>query len=211
MKRIIGLLLVMAMVFSLNVTVYATEHVSVDEEEMLRAISDLDESFQNEDGCYTKVVSIIADGNNYLSDEHMSGNTRSTSVPTVYYNIAQNGIYKGSFSSLRGRIYTNKYFDMQDGGYYSRVRCYGEYPNLTYKVGNYCVTCKKVLSTSESDYYTPSTTWERGNWVSFHHTVGSSHTSHFVCPFVTNTSGSINDQLYAIGGDIWVNYTSSWS
>ena len=95
--------------------------------------------------------------------------------------------------------------------YYSRVRCYGEYPNLTYKAGNYCVTCKKVLSTSESDYYTPATPWQDGNWVSFHHTVESRHTDHFVCPFVINTSGLINDQLYAIGGDIWVNYTDTWS
>lgn len=36
-------------------------------------------------------------------------------------------------------------------------------------------------------------------------------TDHFVCPFVINTSGLINDQLYAIGGDIWVNYTDTWS
>lgn len=49
------------------------------------------------------------------------------------------------------------------------------------------------------------------NWVSFHHTVESRHTDHFVCPFVINTSGLINDQLYAIGGDIWVNYTDTWS
>lgn len=39
----------------------------------------------------------------------------------------------------------------------------------------------------------------------------SRHTDHFVCPFVINTSGLINDQLYAIGGDIWVNYTDTWS
>lgn len=113
--------------------------------------------------------------------------------------------------NLRGRMYTSKYFDTQDCEYYSRVRCYGEYPNLTYKAGNYCVTCKKVLSTSESDYYTPATPWQDGNWVSFHHTVESRHTDHFVCPFVINTSGLINDQLYAIGGDIWVNYTDTWS
>ena len=37
------------------------------------------------------------------------------------------------------------------------------------------------------------------------------NTDHFVCPFVINTSGLINDQLYAIGGDIWVNYTDTWS
>lgn len=36
-------------------------------------------------------------------------------------------------------------------------------------------------------------------------------TNHFVCPFVKNTSSSINGQLYAIGGDIWVNYTNSWN
>lgn len=44
-----------------------------------------------------------------------------------------------------------------------------------------------------------------------YNTVESRHTDHFVCPFVINTSGLINDQLYAIGGDIWVNYTDTWS
>lgn len=155
--------------------------------------------------------SLVADENDYPADEYMNCNRRETTVPKKFYNIAINGIYKGSFGDLRGRMYTSKYFDTQDCEYYSRVRCYGEYPNLTYKAGNYCVTCKKVLSTSESDYYTPATPWQDGNWVSFHHTVESRHTDHFVCPFVINTSGLINDQLYAIGGDIWVNYTDTWS
>lgn len=154
---------------------------------------------------------MVADENDYPADEYMNCNRRETTVPKKFYNIAINGIYKGSFGDLRGRMYTSKYFDTQDCEYYSRVRCYGEYPNLTYKAGNYCVTCKKVLSTSESDYYTPATPWQDGNWVSFHHTVESRHTDHFVCPFVINTSGLINDQLYAIGGDIWVNYTDTWS
>lgn len=159
----------------------------------------------------TEVVGMVADENDYPADEYMNCNRRETTVPKKFYNIAINGIYKGSFGDLRGRMYTSKYFDTQDCEYYSRVRCYGEYPNLTYKAGNYCVTCKKVLSTSESDYYTPATPWQDGNWVSFHHTVESRHTDHFVCPFVINTSGLINDQLYAIGGDIWVNYTDTWS
>lgn len=100
---------------------------------------------------------------------------------------------------------------MKDGAYYSRVRCYGEYPSLTYTAGNYCISCKKILSTYDGNYSTPSETWEKGDWESFRHTVGSSHTNHFVCPFVKNTSSSINGQLYAIGGDIWVNYTNSWN
>lgn len=112
---------------------------------------------------------------------------------------------------MRATIYTNRYFDMKDGAYYSRVRCYGEYPSLTYTAGNYCISCKKILSTYDGNYSTPSETWEKGDWESFRHTVGSSHTNHFVCPFVKNTSSSINGQLYAIGGDIWVNYTNSWN
>lgn len=211
MKRIFGLMLAVAMVLSMNISAYATNEVSIDEEEMLQAISALDESFQNEDGCSTEVVGMVADENDYPADEYMNCNRRETTVPKKFYNIAIDGIYKGSFGDLRGRMYTSKYFDTQDCEYYSRVRCYGEYPNLTYKAGNYCVTCKKVLSTSESDYYTPATPWQDGNWVSFHHTVESRHTDHFVCPFVINTSGLINDQLYAIGGDIWVNYTDTWS
>jgi hypothetical protein len=211
MKRIFGLMLAVAMVLSMNVSAYAADGVSIDEEEMLQAISALDESFQNEDGCSTEVVGMVVDENDYPADEYMNCNARETTVPKTYYNISLNGIYKGSFSNLRSTMYTSKYFDTQDGEYYSRVRCYGEYPSLTYKAGNYCITCKKVLSTSESNYYTPSTPWQDGNWVSFHHTLGSSHADHFVCPFVTNTSGSINGELYAIGGDIWANYTNSWS
>lgn len=120
---------------------------------------------------------------------------------------------KSSFPLEAGEVVTIKgaYFDMKDGAYNSRVRCYGEYPSLTYTVGNYCISCKKVLSTYDGNYSTPSETWETGDWESFRHTVASSHTNHFVCPFVTNTSGSINGQLYAIGGDIWVNYTNSWN
>ena len=60
MKRIFGLLLVMAMVFSLSVPVYAAECVSF-EEEMLRAINALDENFQNEEGCSSEVVDIVED------------------------------------------------------------------------------------------------------------------------------------------------------
>lgn len=210
MKRIFGLLLVMAMVLSLSVPAYAAECVSF-EEEMLCAINALDENFQNEDGCSTELVSIVADENDYPADEYMNGSARAVTVPKTYHNLASNGIYKGSFNSLRGTIYTNKYFDMKDGAYNSRVRCYGEYPSLTYTVGNYCISCKKVLSTYDGNYSTPSETWETGDWESFRHTVASSHTNHFVCPFVTNTSGSINGQLYAIGGDIWVNYTNSWN
>lgn len=144
-------------------------------------------------------------------DVYMNGNTRETKPPKTYHNLATSGIYKGEFSSLRATIYTNRYFDMKDGAYYSRVRCYGEYPSLTYTAGNYCISCKKVLSTYDGNYSTPSETWEKGDWESFRHTVGSSHTNHFVCPFVKNTSSSINGQLYAIGGDIWVNYTNSWN
>lgn len=51
MKRIFGLMLAVAMVLSMNISAYATNEVSIDEEEMLQAISALDESFQNEDGC----------------------------------------------------------------------------------------------------------------------------------------------------------------
>lgn len=61
------------------------------------------------------------------------------------------------------------------------------------------------------NYYTPSTTYETGSWASIYHNVGSSHTDHFVCPFVKNTYVSSNDQSYYIGGEIWVNYTNSWS
>ena len=165
----------------------------------------------SKDGCSTELVSIVADENDYPADEYMNGSARAVTVPKTYHNLASSGIYKGSFNSLRGTIYTNKYFDMKDGAYNSRVRCYGEYPSLTYTVGNYCISCKKVLSTYDGNYSTPSETWETGDWESFRHTVASSHTNHFVCPFVTNTSGSINGQLYAIGGDIWVNYTNSWN
>ena len=49
MKRIFGLMLAVAMVLSMNISAYATNEVSIDEEEMLQAISALDESFQNED------------------------------------------------------------------------------------------------------------------------------------------------------------------
>ena len=140
----------------------------------------------------------------------MNGRTRGTTVPKTFYNIGTAGIYKGAFSSLRGTMYTSKYFDMIDGEYWSRVRCYGEYASLTYKIGNYCITCKKVLSTTEDDYYTPVKPEQEGNWVSLVHTVSSKHADHFVCPFVKNTSGLINDEWYAIGGDIWVNYYDSW-
>lgn len=210
MKRFFGLLLVMAMVFSLSVPAYAADRVSV-EEEMLCAINALNKNFRNDDDCSTELVSIVADENDYPADEYMNGNTRETTPPKTYHNLATSGIYKGEFSSLRATIYTNRYFDMKDGAYYSRVRCYGEYPSLTYTAGNYCISCKKILSTYDGNYSTPSETWEKGDWESFRHTVGSSHTNHFVCPFVKNTSSSINGQLYAIGGDIWVNYTNSWN
>lgn len=191
------------------IDVYATGRFSLDipAGEIKAAKS----SFPNEDGCSTELVSIVADENDYPTDEYMNGSARAVTVPKTYHNLASSGIYKGSFNSLRGTIYTNKYFDMKDGAYNSRVRCYGEYPSLTYTVGNYCISCKKVLSTYDGNYSTPSETWETGDWESFRHTVASSHTNHFVCPFVTNTSGSINGQLYAIGGDIWVNYTNSWN
>ena len=46
MKRFFGLLLVMAMVFSLSVPAYAADRVSV-EEEMLCAINALNKNFRN--------------------------------------------------------------------------------------------------------------------------------------------------------------------
>lgn len=69
-----------------------------------------------------------------------------------------------------------------------------------------CITNAAAIQEEVADDFV-----EYNNWVSFHHTVESRHTDHFVCPFVINTSGLINDQLYAIGGDIWVNYTDTWS
>lgn len=211
MRRVFGLILAVAMVLSMSVSAYAADGVSIDGEEMLQVISALDESFQNECGCSTEATGMVADENDYPADENINCNVRETTVPKTFYNISLNGIYKGSFTNLRGTMYTSKYFDTKDGEYYSRVRCSGEHPSLKYKVGNYCVTCKEVLSISESDYYTPSAVAQKGNWVSFHHTVGSSHADHFVCPFVMNTSGIINGTLYYINGDIWVNYTDSWS
>ena len=104
MKRIFGLMLAVAMVLSMNISAYATNEVSIDEEEMLQAISALDESFQNEDGCSTEVVGMVADENDYPADEYMNCNRRETTVPKKFYNIAINGIYKGSFGDLRGRM-----------------------------------------------------------------------------------------------------------
>ena len=69
MKRFFGLLLVMAMVFSLSVPAYAADRVSV-EEEMLCAINALNKNFRNDDGCSTELVSIVADENDYPADEH---------------------------------------------------------------------------------------------------------------------------------------------
>lgn len=40
MKRIFGLMLAVAMVLSMNISAYATNEVSIDEEEMLQAISE---------------------------------------------------------------------------------------------------------------------------------------------------------------------------
>lgn len=141
----------------------------------------------------------------------MNGNLRGTNPPEAFYNIAVYEIYKGTFTTLREKtMYTSKCFDTQDGVYYSRVRCYGEYPNLKFKCGNYCVTCEKTLSTSD-EYKTPDNYMEYGAWHSLRHTVDSSHADHLVCPFVIHTSGIINDQMYYISGDILVNCSKSWS
>ncbi len=217
MKRIFSILLATLMFSVLAIPASAAGEVfaeeKIDKEKNFCAISALDEGdegFQNEDGCSSEVVCVAADENNYQANEHMNGSARETTVPKTFYNIASSGIYKGSFYELRGTMYTSKYFNTQNAEYYSRVRCYGEHPNLTYKVGNYCIDCKRVLSITDSDFYTPSKSYEVGNWVSIRHEVSSSHNDHFVCPFVTNTSGVINGELYFIAGDIWVNYTDSW-
>ena len=211
MKKYISLALSLALVFSLSVSANAAEPTAFDEKAFLQSISEITDDFQNEEGCSSSVVTFEADSHTHDGQEIPNANARATTPPSTFYNIANNGIYKGSFSGLRGTIYTNYYFDMVDGQYHSRVSCYGYYPNLSFKVGNYCVTCKKVLSTTTNSYSTPSTTYTDSDWVSIVHTVGSTHESHFVCPFVMNSSGLINDQLYAIGGDIWVNYYNDWS
>lgn len=213
MKRIIGWVLAVTMILSMGVSAYATgsaDGAEIDEEEILRAISELDENFQNEEGCSSEVVSVEADENYYQTDEQMNGNTRGVNPPKNFYNIAKDGIYKASFTNLRGTMYTSKYFDVQNQKYYSPVRCSGEYARMKYRVGNYCITCKKVLSTTENDYYTPVTTNLRGDWVNIQHTVSSSHADHFMCPFVKNTNGLVNGEWYSIDGDIWVNYTNNW-
>ena len=212
MKRLGGLMLATVMVLSMSVPTYAVNSVNVDEGETLCAISSsLGEDFQNEEGCSTELICVEADGNIYQANEYMNGNARGTNPPEAFYNIAVSGIYKGAFNTLRNKtMYTSKCFDTQDGMYYSRVRCYGEYPNLKFKCGNYCVTCEKTLSTSD-EFQTPDSSMEYGAWHSLRHTVSSSHADHLVCPFVINTSGTINDQLYYISGEIWVNYTDRWS
>ncbi len=180
------------------------------EAEMFEVISELPDDFANEEGCSIEPVSTNLDSNLYTSPYHMVCGTRSTKVPTDYYNIALDGIYKGAFSGLRGRIYTNYYFDAPNGEYHARVRCYGEYPSLSYVVGNYCINCKKVLATSNT-YYTSSSQMTMNEWTDFRITSATSHASHNMCPFVENTSGTINGQMYYISGDIWVNYTDSWT
>ena len=212
MKRLVGLMLAAVMVLSLSAPAYAVDSENIYEDEFSRAIaSALDDNFQNEEGCSTELICVEADGNVYQADEYMNGNARGTTPPKTFYNLATDGIYKGAFTGLTtATMYTNKCFDTQNGEYYSRVRCYGEYPHLKYKSGNYCVTCKKVLSTSD-EYETPANPGDYGAWHNLHHTVGSSHADHLVCPFVVNSSGTINGQFYYISGDIWVNYTNSWS
>lgn len=238
MKKFLGMALSLSMVFALTTSAFACQENEVcsfdevafaqainllsedsqeenevcnfDEVAFAQAVNSLSEDFQNEEGCSSTLISI--DGNEQSIEIPEVPNIApvSTSVPASFWNIASKGIYEGAFSNLRGTIYTNYYFDVNDGKYYSRVRCYGEYPSLSYQCGNYCVTCKKVLSTS-SKYSTPSSVYVNSSWTSFCHSTGTAHEDHFVTPFVVNSSGLVNDQLYAIGGEIMVNYKNSWS
>lgn len=170
----------------------------------------LSDDFQNEDGCSTEFVSSEADSSEYDTDKILTSISRETRPPTDFHNLATDGIYKGQFYELRGTMYTKYCFDAQDGSYFSRVRCIGECPHLSFKVGNYCVTCKKTLSTCKDTYYTPyDFPLQYSDWYSFQHTTSSAHENHLMCPFVVKTSDS-TPQLYYIDGDIWVNYTDDW-
>lgn len=187
------------------------EPATFDLDTFIQNVSKLSDDFQNEEECSSEFVSFEANSLAYEGEEIPVSSARATNPPSTFYNIALKGIYKGSFSDLRGTMYTNYYFDTKDGTYYSRVSCYGEYPDLCFKVGNYCKDCKKVISITEDSFPTPSTPYEHSQWLSIVHTLGGTHKTHMVCPFVVNDSGLINDQLYAIGGNIWVNYENTWN
>ena len=169
---------------------------------------------ENEENCGSVIMGYApkvegAEAGDY--DTIAENQTRGTSKPTQFWNIAKDGIYYGEFSKVTGRIYTEKYFDfVKDTGgdsdycYWTRVDVSSEtHPDTrTFKVQNYCTKCGFVSETEE--FTTPFGQGSTG-YIYIKHYFTTKHDGHFMYPAVvcTNPYG-------AIEGTIDVNYYNSW-
>lgn len=145
------------------------------------------------------------------ADLLLENSVRATTKPSLYWNIAKNGIYNGEFSAVAGTIYTNYYFDFDedpagdsDYCYYTRVNVTThQYANQsTFKIQNYCTECGLVSSTDE---YTTPGEFEETGYIYIKHYFSTKHDGHFMYPAVVNTTS-----YGKIDGTIDVNYTNTW-
>ena len=128
--------------------------------------------------------------------------------PRAFYNIAQNGKYRGNFSGLTSTMYTLKYFDTKNGLYCVRVKTTDNTsPSIKYNVKNYCVTCRRVVETS-GQYKTASGLYGTTGWQVIQFRVPSGHSGHFFAPAIQNL-GDYNG-YGSFNGTIEVNYTNNW-
>ncbi len=141
----------------------------------------------------------------------IENNTRETTKPKDFWNIAKDGIYNGEFWGVAGTIYTNYYFDFvkdtagdSDYCYYTRIDVStSQYlDQRTFKVQNYCTKCGFVSETNE--YTTPGNNESTG-YIYIKHYFTTKHDGHFMYPAVvcTNSYGKID-------GTIDVNYYNTW-
>lgn len=199
MRRIICGVVVTCLMLSISVSVFAHDEMVFGARDIAIIEEQISGEFQNAEGCCTETVMVEMDAMPFV--DYVK--PRATDPAETFWNLATRGIYRGSFW-VSGTIYTNRYFDTQDGEYYTRVNCEGDYPSMPFKVGNYCITCRQVLSMSD-ECVTPSTVRTRTGWLGHRHRTGSAHEEHFMCPFVKNLDDG------TLTGDIEVNYTNSWN
>ncbi len=141
----------------------------------------------------------------------IENNTRETTKPKNFWNIALKGVYNGEFGGVAGTIYTNYYFDYVEDTAGNSDYCYWTRVDVsthlyldkrTFKVQNYCTKCGFVSETEE--FTTPGNNESTG-YIYIKHYFTTKHDGHFMYPAVvcTNSYGKIN-------GTIDVNYYNTW-
>ena len=171
---------------------------------------------ENEENCGSIIVGYSPkDESAELGNRDLlvEGNTRETTKPKDFWNIAKDGIYEGGFTGVAGTMYTKYYFDFvedtagdSDYCYYTRVdvSTHLYLDTRTFKVQNYCTKCGLV---SESKEYTTPGNNESTGYIYLKHYFTKKHegNGHFMYPAVvcTNRYGQID-------GTIDVNYYNTW-